>query len=135
MINKRYNWNFRFVFFLATFVLFHCMETTQAIAQDKGNRCMWVFERYEPSSWEIEWLEGEESGERQDRECDVLATPVEVDRSVRLISAIQGAMLRGKRYHRIQSNFSPAWYTSRYAEKHKRILVSDGCSSSSPLSA
>ncbi len=55
--------------------------------------CTWVFSRYEPSPWEIEWSRGEISGERRDRECEVLASPSEVDRSVRLISAVQRAVL------------------------------------------
>ena len=59
-------------------------------------QCAWVFQRYEPSQWETEWNQGEISGERRDRECEVLATPLEVDRSVHLIRTTQDAMLRGK---------------------------------------
>ena len=59
-------------------------------------QCAWVFQRYEPSQWESEWSQGEISGERRDRECDVLATPLEVDRSVRLIRSTRDAMLRSK---------------------------------------
>jgi hypothetical protein len=58
--------------------------------------CAWVFVRYEPSQWEAEWSQGEIGGERRDRECDVLASPVEVDRSVQLIRSTQDAMLRSK---------------------------------------
>lgn len=62
--------------------------------EDKG--CRWVFERYEPSAWEKEWRDGELSGSRRDTECEILATPPEVDRSVRLIRAVQGAVLNKK---------------------------------------
>jgi hypothetical protein len=58
--------------------------------------CSWGFVRYEPSVWETEWMHGVTSGERRDRECEFLATPTEVDRSVRLIRASQDAMLRSK---------------------------------------
>ncbi|MCJ7563999.1 MAG: hypothetical protein MUP52_05355 [Candidatus Aminicenantes bacterium] len=60
------------------------------------DQCVWVFESYEPSQWEKEWLRGEESGERRDRECEVLAQPDEVKRSVQLITAITGLVLHGK---------------------------------------
>jgi hypothetical protein len=55
--------------------------------------CSWVFVRYEPSPWEVEWSQGVISGQRRDRECEVLATPLEVDRSVRLVRATQDAVL------------------------------------------
>jgi hypothetical protein len=58
--------------------------------------CVWAFVQYEPSQWEREWFEGEESGARRNRECEILATPPEVDRSVRLIRATQGAVLDSK---------------------------------------
>jgi hypothetical protein len=51
--------------------------------------CAWVFTEYQPSEWEREWSTGEESGERRDRECEILATPTEADRSVRLIRSIR----------------------------------------------
>ena len=57
--------------------------------------CVWSLVQYQPSQWEREWYEGEISGDRRDRECERLASPVEVDRSVRLISAVQGAVLDG----------------------------------------
>ena len=62
----------------------------------EGDDCKWVFGRYEPSEWEREWYQGEMSGERQDNECELLASPKEVDRSVRLIRAVQGAVLRNE---------------------------------------
>ena len=58
--------------------------------------CKWVFARYEPSDWEQQWNQGEQSGERRDRECELLATPAEVERSVRLIRAVQGAVLKSE---------------------------------------
>jgi hypothetical protein len=61
-----------------------------------NGECAWAFVRYEPSQWEVEWTQGEISGERRDRECDVLAAPPEVERSVRLIRATQDAVLRSK---------------------------------------
>jgi hypothetical protein len=64
---------------------------------DRENEgCAWVFVRYEPSPWEVEWSQGVISGERRDRECDVLATPPEVDRSVRLVRATRDAVLGKK---------------------------------------
>jgi hypothetical protein len=56
---------------------------------------VWVFESYQPSEWENEWRRGEESGERRDLECDVLARPDEVKRSVQLIRAVKGLVLHG----------------------------------------
>ena len=61
-----------------------------------SDQCVWVFESYEPSQWENEWRRGEESGERRDRECEVLAQPDEVRRSVQLINAVTGLVLHGK---------------------------------------
>lgn len=61
--------------------------------QDTGEACSWVFESYEPSEWESEWRRGEESGERKNRECEVLAEPKEVRRSVDLIRATTGLVL------------------------------------------
>ena len=55
--------------------------------------CAWVFLRYEPSKWETEWSQGVISGERRDRECEVLASPSEVERSVRSIRATLDAVL------------------------------------------
>jgi hypothetical protein len=59
-----------------------------------ADACSWQFLRYEPSPWERQWHQGEVSGERRDKECEVLATPVEVDRAVRLIRSVQNAVLR-----------------------------------------
>jgi hypothetical protein len=56
------------------------------------DECAWVFTEYQPSQWESEWKKGEESGERRDRECEILATPAEAERSVRLIRSIRGLM-------------------------------------------
>jgi len=58
--------------------------------------CKRTFLRYEPSAWEKEWAQGELSGERRDRECEILATPAELGRSVQLIRSVQGAMSRGE---------------------------------------
>jgi hypothetical protein len=57
---------------------------------------VWVFESYEPSAWENEWRRGEESGERRDLECELLAQPEEVRRSVQLVTAVTGLVLRGE---------------------------------------
>jgi hypothetical protein len=54
--------------------------------------CAWVFAEYQPSQWESEWKKGVESGDRRDRECEILATPAEAERSVRLIRSIRGLM-------------------------------------------
>ena len=70
-----------------------CKQPSANLAPD---RCAWSFVRYEPSSWETEWREGELSGERTDRECEVLATPSEIDRTVRLIRHNQDLMSRSK---------------------------------------
>jgi hypothetical protein len=56
------------------------------------NECAWVFTEYQPSAWEREWSAGEESGERRDRECEILATPAEAERSIRLIRSIRDLM-------------------------------------------
>ena len=61
-----------------------------------GDKCVWVFHSYEPSSWENEWRRGEESGERRDRECEILAQPEEVRRSVLLITAVNDIVMGGK---------------------------------------
>lgn len=58
--------------------------------------CVWSFVEYQPSSWESEWFEGEKTGQRRDHECEILATPPEVERSVRLVRAVQGAVLDSK---------------------------------------
>jgi hypothetical protein len=70
-----------------------CKRVEPRLAPDQ---CAWVFQRYEPSPWESEWSQGEISGVRRDRECEVLATPSETDRSVRFIRATRDAMLRSK---------------------------------------
>jgi hypothetical protein len=69
-----------------------CRATTSGALAES---CTRSFLRYEPSAWEKEWSQGELSGERRDRECEILATPTEVQRSVQLIRSVQGAMLRG----------------------------------------
>lgn len=56
------------------------------------DECAWVFTEYQPSQWESEWKKGIDSGERRDRECEILATPAEAQRSVRLIQGIRGLM-------------------------------------------
>ena len=68
----------------------------KAVAPSPPEECVWSFAQYEPSQWEREWFEGEKSGERRDRECEVLATAPEVDRSVRLVRSVQGAVLDRK---------------------------------------
>jgi hypothetical protein len=55
--------------------------------------CTWSFLAYQPSAWESEWYDGEVSGARRDKECELLATPAETDRSVRLIRAVRSAVL------------------------------------------
>ena len=55
--------------------------------------CVWSFHSYEPSKWEKEWRDGEESGLRRNSECEVLAQQVETARSVQLITAVTGLML------------------------------------------
>lgn len=86
-----------FVALMAAGQLFGCATSTSVRrpASERGE-CKWLFARYEPSTWEQEWFKGETSGERQDKECELLATPAEVDRSVRLIRAVQGAVLRNE---------------------------------------
>ena len=61
-----------------------------------NDECVWIFDSYQPSQWEQEWRRGEETGERRDRECEVLATPEETLRSKRLIAAVTGLVLRGE---------------------------------------
>jgi hypothetical protein len=56
------------------------------------DECAWVFTEYQPSPWEREWKQGEDSGERRDRECEILATPVEAERSLRLIRSVTALM-------------------------------------------
>jgi hypothetical protein len=80
--------------------------------------CVWTFARYEPSTWERQWYDGELSGERRDRECEVLATREELDRSVRLIRAVNGIMLNGESIPTDSIElFSRMVYTQRCGEK------------------
>lgn len=71
-------------------------STRQPTATIDRDQCVWVFHSYEPSAWENEWRRAEESGERRDKECEVLAQPEEVRRSVLLITAIGDLARRGK---------------------------------------
>ncbi|MGE5362428.1 MAG: hypothetical protein ACM3NQ_25710 [Bacteroidales bacterium] len=80
---------------LTVFTLLVCGACVRPKLVSTGD-CGWYYLEYQPSQWEVEWRQGETSGDRRDRECELLATPVEVDRSVRLITAIQDAMLRNK---------------------------------------
>jgi hypothetical protein len=75
-----------------------CVTTKAARAPTPSppEECVWTFAEYQPSAWEREWYEGEVSGERRDQECELLATPKETDRSVRLIRAVRGAVLAGQ---------------------------------------
>jgi hypothetical protein len=75
---------------LALIPLVGCQATKPRSLDLDRNECAWVFTEYQPSQWEREWKEGVESGERRDRECEKLATPVEADRSTRLIRGIRG---------------------------------------------
>ena len=61
-----------------------------------SEKCVWVFDSYEPSAWEKEWHEGEMSGKRKDLECDVLTQKSDAARSRRLIGAIRGSVLQSK---------------------------------------
>jgi hypothetical protein len=73
-----------------------CVMAYRWAGPDPEEGCSWVFVRYEPSQWEAEWSKGVISGERRDRECEVLASPPEVDRSVRLVRTIRDAVLDKK---------------------------------------
>lgn len=83
-------------FLLITSLLASLMPgcATRGSGDQQGGDCKWVFARYEPSEWEKQWYQGEMSGDRRDRECEILATTEEVNRSVRLLGAVKGAMLR-----------------------------------------
>lgn len=86
-----------------------------------GDSCVWTFHSYEPSSWEMEWLRGEESGERRNQECEVLAQPEEVKRSVQLITAIHDIVRLGKPAPPPESIdlFSRMIYARRCGKKQK----------------
>lgn len=86
--------------FLIFCVLCVGSESIAAGSDDKSagtsaaeSECVWTFDSYESSSWEKEWIEGEETGKRKDLECEVLAQKDEADRSVRLIKAVTSIVL------------------------------------------
>jgi hypothetical protein len=75
--------------------LLHSPQLLADASKSKADApCKWVFARYEPSEWEEQWYTGEWSGERSNHECEFLTSPTEVDRAVRLVRAVQGAVLR-----------------------------------------
>lgn len=74
-------------------------EKNSADTVPGAGRCVWVFESYEPSQWENEWRSLEEAGEHRTvvfDECDILARPDEVKRSIQLITAVTGLVLQSK---------------------------------------
>jgi len=76
--------------------------------------CKWVFARYEPSEWEKQWYAGEWSGERSGHECQFLTSLEGVDRSVRMVRSVQGAVLRREAIARDAIGlFSRMVYTQR----------------------
>jgi len=76
----------------AVLALAGCGRHGRAQAVDPG---AWLFDSYQPSAWEQEWRKGEESGERHNLECEFLAKPEDVKRSVQLLRAVRGLVLRG----------------------------------------
>ena len=120
-----YNWVWIHVFLAMLFV--GCATTTKTSRYDElrgtidGDNCVWAFHSYEPSSWEMEWRRGEESGERRDQECEVLAQPEEVNRSVQLITAIYDVVKLGKPAPPPESIdlFSRMIYARRCGEKRE----------------
>ncbi len=65
-------------------------QSSPAQAPAGSGECVWMFESYQSSEWEKEWIEGEETGVRTDVECEVLSERREAERSERLIKAITG---------------------------------------------
>ena len=120
-----YSWVWIHVFLAMFFV--GCVTTTKTSRYDEfrgtidGDNCVWVFYSYEPSSWEMEWRRGEDSGERRDQECEVLAQPEEVKRSVQLITAIYNVVTLGKSAPPPESIdlFSRMIYARRCGEKRE----------------